>query len=254
VVAGLVTLNAVAQFAPLTDDVWDVSQGTILILSTDLKSGSDMRDMLGGTFGSDQAEKGNVLFADGAPEGSTHIIEWRTKKAVTVRSFRLFAYDDPATGDHAFGVFRLKAKPVGSLTFDTVLFEAGPPHPYKYEDPATHLLMTGNVRPVEAQEFMAEFTLWNGQNGASANGPRIVELDASTEFIAIRPELRISETEVSWTSVPGVPYQIQFREKLSGSVWQPLGSPITGTGLRMNVSDYVPQGSAERYYRIVPLQ
>src|SRR5437763_1933452 len=92
VITGLLTaLPVVAQFSPATDDLWDVSQDTLLILSTDLASGSDMRDMFGGTFGASGPESGNLVFASGKAEGFVNVIEWRTKKPVTVKSFRLFA-------------------------------------------------------------------------------------------------------------------------------------------------------------------
>src|SRR5207248_1621337 len=61
----LTALKALAQFAPSTTDMWDISQGTILILSSDLDSALssphpyDMRDIFGGSFGDYQPEKGN---------------------------------------------------------------------------------------------------------------------------------------------------------------------------------------------------
>ncbi len=258
VCAGLLTsFQAGAQIAPATDDVWDVSQGTILILSTDLNgapsSPFDMRDMFGGTFGTSEAEKGNTLFADGSPEDSVHIIEWRVRKELVLKSFRLFAADDPTTGDHGFKTFRLKAKSLGSTTFDTLLFEGSPKHPYVYEDTPSHLLIGGNVRPVLAQEFLAEFTTYNGAGGPSANGPRIIELDGSTEAIAMHPEVRVSETEISWVSAPGVTYVIQYREKLDQGNWRQLYEPIVGTGAKMTINDYILQGNPERFYRVITL-
>jgi hypothetical protein len=254
----LMNFQAGAQVAPSSDDVWDVSQGTILILSTDLSgapsSTFDMRDMFGGGFGTTEADKGNILFADGTPEDSVHIIQWRVRKELVVKSFRLFAYDDPQTGDHGFKTFRLKAKTLGSLTFDTILFEGSPKHPYQYEDKVQRLLIAGNVQPVLAQEFLAEFTTWNGPGGSSANGPRIMELDGFTDVIAMHPEIRASETEVSWVSAPGVTYVIQYRERLdeTGS-WHQVGAPIAGTGAKMTINDHISAGTPERFYRVVTL-
>jgi hypothetical protein len=253
-------VEAAAQFAPSASDIWDVNQGAILILSSDLETVPsvsnpfDMRDMLGGSFGTYQAEKGNIVFAHGAPEGSVNVIEWRTKTNYAIKSFRLFAYDDSGTMDHGMGLFRLTAKQVGSQTFDTVLFEFTPAHPYRYEDAVNHLLIAANVKPVQAQEFKAEFTSWNGQNGAAANGPRIVELDAFTDFIGIEADTRVSEMEVGWPSAPGVVYQVEVRENLSGSTWQKLGNPVTGTGSKMTIADKVLPGSVERFYRVLPAQ
>ncbi|HEV8543350.1 MAG TPA: hypothetical protein VGR78_13225 [Verrucomicrobiae bacterium] len=252
----LTALKGVAQFAPSTSDVWDVSRGTILILSSDLDSPNayDMRDMFGGSFGTSAAEKGNVVFAHGAPEGSVNVIEWRTKTNYAIKSFRLFAYDDPGTMDHGMGLFRLSAKSAGSPTFDTVLYEFTPAHPYHYEDAAHQLLIAANVKPVQAQEFKAEFTTWNGQSGPAANGPRVVELDGLTDFIGLEADTRVSEMEVGWPSAPGVLYQVEYRENLSSSTWQKLGSPVTGTGNRMTIADKVLPGNAERFYRVLPLQ
>jgi hypothetical protein len=252
----LTSLQAGAQFAPAPDDVWDDSQGTILILSTDLNgapsSPFDMRDMFGGTFGT-SSEPGNLLFADGTPEDSVHVVQWRVKKELIVKSFRLFASDDAETGDHAFKTFRLKAKSLGSQTFDSVLFEWTPQHPFQYEDLAHHLLLGANVRPVLAQEFLAEFTTWNGSGGPAANGPRIIELDGFADAIAMRPEIRITQTEITWVSAPGVEYQVQYREKLEGSAWRNIDLPVVGTGAKMSVGDTVPAGRGECYYRVLTL-
>jgi hypothetical protein len=260
VMMGLLTaLPVAAQFSPSSGDIWDVSQGTILVLSTDLATVDgvanpyDMRDIFGGGFGSYAPEQGNVVFANGKDEGFVNIVEWRTKKSVTVKSFRLFASDDPNTGDHGFGTFKLWAKSIGSSTFDTLLFSFTPAHPYKYEDSPNHLLSAANVKPTDAQEFKAEFTTWNGAGGSSANGPRIIELDGSADAIEMKPEIRVSETEISFTSAPGVTYQLQYREKMDNSVWQNVNLPMVGTGARITVSDYAPAGSAERYYRVVTL-
>ena len=261
VLAGLLTTwQAAAQYTPSTTDAWDTSQGSILVLNTPLDAalGSpkpyDGRDAFGGAFGDYQAERGNIVFTDGTPDGNVHIIAWRTRKAVTIKSFRLFAYDDPATQDHGLGTFRLKAKTVGSLTFDQLLFEFTPSHPFTYEDAANHLLIAANIKPIEAQEFRAEFTTWTGQSGLSANGPRIVELDGYTEFIGVRPEIRTSETEVSWATAPEEYYQVEYREKLSGSSWQKLGAPVVGNGAKISITDKLPPGSGERFYRVIPLE
>ncbi len=257
---GLSALSTSAQFAPATDDLWDVSQGTIVILSSTLATppGSanpyDGRDAIGGTFTGYAPEAGNILFASGSPEGTTKVIQWRTRKPVTVKSFRLFAHDDPVTGDHGIGLFRLKAKSSGSVTFDTVLFEFSPSHPFVYQDPGSQLLIASSVKPVEAQEFAAEFVTYNGQGGVAANGPRIIELDGLADTVGVRPVIRTSETEISWISAPAVPYQVQYRENLTGSTWQALGATITGTGGFMTVTDKLPSGCPERFYRVIPVE
>src|SRR4051794_10084414 len=97
----LTTLKSTAQFAPSTSDVWDINQGTIIILSSPLDPALsspkpyDPRDMFGGIFGDFQAERGNIVFADGGAEESINMIQWRTRKPLSVKSFQLFAYDDP---------------------------------------------------------------------------------------------------------------------------------------------------------------
>jgi hypothetical protein len=69
-------------FLPSSNDLWDISQGSVVTATSPLDPGNDGRDIFGGHFGSD--EYGNTIFADGQPAGFVHYVEWHTPGPVTV--------------------------------------------------------------------------------------------------------------------------------------------------------------------------
>ena len=95
---------------PSTLDLWDVSQGTVVVADSGIRDGF----LADGMFGAGPVleEYGNTIFADGQPAGSVHFIEWRTPAPVTLQAFRLFASGDgPYYGNERdFAQFVLKAK------------------------------------------------------------------------------------------------------------------------------------------------
>jgi hypothetical protein len=64
-------------------------------------------------------------------------------------------------------------------------------------------------------------------------------------------ELQASGTNllISWLSVPGQTYQIEYKDDLNASNWTPLGSPIIGNGALLTVTNGLG-ASAQRYYRL----
>jgi len=55
---------------------------------------------------------------------------------------------------------------------------------------------------------------------------------------------------LTWTTVPGLAYQVQYSGELSPTGWNNLGSPLTATGSTLSVS-YSPTASPQRFYRIL---
>lgn len=53
---------------------------------------------------------------------------------------------------------------------------------------------------------------------------------------------------ISWSVTPGRNYQVQFKNSLSDSVWQPLNASVNINGSQASVND---SPAAQRYYRIV---
>lgn len=56
---------------------------------------------------------------------------------------------------------------------------------------------------------------------------------------------------ISWASVPGITYQVSFRDQLTQGPWQPLGDPVTATQETMSVLDPDAPEIPQRFYRIV---
>lgn len=201
---------------PAADDLWDVSQGTVVTSHSALHTSQsfDARDLLGGTFGDFPGEDRNVIFADLLPMDTVHHIEWQTAQPITLESFRLFAFhrtSRPANSSctfpdarvRGFKQFRLFAK--GTSGEWEKIYELDPLVNGHYHianeeyqgilqfdrptqgDPILH---EGDVTPIYTREFRAEFiqggdpddttqcNLWR-----NATGPRVVELDGfgSTE-------------------------------------------------------------------------
>jgi len=55
---------------------------------------------------------------------------------------------------------------------------------------------------------------------------------------------------LSWTTLPGLVYQVQFTTDLSGNIWNNLGNPTTASGNTLSFSDVQPQ-DGQRFYRVV---
>jgi len=174
----LLTVNVPVNLLPSSNDLWDISQGSVVTGNSPVNSPfSDIRDMFGGQFSA--VEPGNTVFANNQPPGFVHYVEWQTAVPVTVNSFNLFAAGDgPAdNNEREFSQFVLKAKSSPSATnFDLTLYTlVVTNHPYTFVDPVHSALVSANITPVTAQNFRAEFTQYTA--GRGYDGPRIIELD-----------------------------------------------------------------------------
>jgi hypothetical protein len=174
--SALFSVFSYATPVPVTNDLWDISQGSTVVAGTSY-SGSDIRNMFGGTFG--YVEPGNTLFPDGGSAGTVHSVEWRTSTPILLTDFNLFAAHDGGDRDatfRGFSKFELYAW-IGGVW--SSLYSYSPTNPY---NPGllnglanNQLLLSDVVSPVIAQKFRAEFTQYGAVSGAS--GPRIYELD-----------------------------------------------------------------------------
>ncbi len=173
--------SADAQFLTSFEDLWDVSQGTVVTSSSGVLAGSNARDMFGASSGG--VESGNTLFADFRSQGFTHFVEWQTPEPITLRSFVLFAAHDggiPSFVFRGFTEFRLKAFNDSTSAFDILLATFNPSSPY---DPPTGALLTlgMNVPPTTTSRFRAEFD--QAATPSNRAGPRILELDGYSTVI-----------------------------------------------------------------------
>jgi hypothetical protein len=55
---------------------------------------------------------------------------------------------------------------------------------------------------------------------------------------------------LNWPSTVGLSYQIQYKNDLTAPTWTPLGSPISGTGGFISISNPITS-STQRFYRIL---
>ncbi|HEY9175459.1 MAG TPA: hypothetical protein VI136_24505 [Verrucomicrobiae bacterium] len=180
-VGGLAVFHAQAQS---TSDLWDISQGTVVVNRSGGHwlaegGGMDPRNMFGGQYGSYvEGVFGNWVFADGMSPGFLHFVEWRTATPVTLNFFNLYAAGDGEPnpiGKREFASFTLKAKSEGSSTYDLTLFSFTPTHWYTFVNSADYLLVSAEIAPITAQDFRAEF---ENLAGVLEAGPRVMELDA----------------------------------------------------------------------------
>ena len=80
-----------------------------------------------------------------------------------------------------------------------------------------------------------------------------LSFSASDQFVGIGPELIVqalgTNLTMSWPTVSGQVYQIEYSDDLRTNVWTALGSPWTGTGATLTVTNDIT-ASAQRFYRL----
>ena len=63
--------------------------------------------------------------------------------------------------------------------------------------------------------------------------------------------IRVSQVELSWFGVAGTNYQAQYRSTLTTNIWTNLGATQVGAGALMTLTDPVPVGEPQRFYRVI---
>jgi hypothetical protein len=74
-----------------------------------------------------------------------------------------------------------------------------------------------------------------------------------TQFTFESPPLatiRASQVEVCWNSISNVTYQVQYRSDLTTNLWTSLVDCFRSTGALSCISDPVPLGQPQRFYRV----
>jgi hypothetical protein len=59
---------------------------------------------------------------------------------------------------------------------------------------------------------------------------------------------------LTWTSVPGLKYQAQYKNELVDTVWENLGAPILAAGTTTSVEDTFADGQMRRFYRVIEVE
>ncbi|MEX1112617.1 MAG: hypothetical protein WEC84_04085 [Candidatus Andersenbacteria bacterium] len=172
-----------ADTSPVTDDLFDVSQGVLVrdFSPAPLDSRTDIRNLFGGSFGS--VEIGNTFFRDHRPAGTVHSVEWVTPTPVRLSRVVIFGYHGAAPFDanvRGIRTLRLYAAAPGEPM--QLLHEFSPSNPYGggalgYE--LTHEITLDNI---VGQRFRAEFVQF-GDSRPTASGPMVVEIDGFGEAL-----------------------------------------------------------------------
>lgn len=95
-----------------TADLWDVLKGSVVVQTTQVLpfSGEDIREAFG-TIGG--VEGGNVMFADGAPAGTTDTVFWQTAGFVNLSSMELRFAQDGGDSNRSTSAYTLYASQDG---------------------------------------------------------------------------------------------------------------------------------------------
>jgi len=172
--------------APVYDDLWDVSRGTVITQSSSMDETYSANALFGAPGGQ---ESGNVIFQDGYSPSYVHFVEWETPTEVTIGAFNLTATMDmpspdgsnPSYARRSFARMRLYAwDGTGFVKF----FDEAPALPYSptvgggNEMPFSVILPT----TISASRWRGEFDqqVWTNSYGGFDVGnyaPRVVELD-----------------------------------------------------------------------------
>ncbi|MDB6154486.1 MAG: hypothetical protein JWL90_2939 [Chthoniobacteraceae bacterium] len=160
----------------VTSDLFDISQGTRVIVSTPLHNGAgnaDPRSLLGFSTTNGWVEPTHVIFADGPPAGALDSIQWQTPAPVNLASISLLLFQDSAASpSRGAASFRLFASADG-MTFSQISGGTIPGGPGGNTN--VPLLIQDSAFAVPAtnlRAFRLEITR------ASNAGVRLVELDA----------------------------------------------------------------------------
>jgi hypothetical protein len=60
------------------------------------------------------------------------------------------------------------------------------------------------------------------------------------------------DVQISFNSLPGRNYQLQFKDHLTDPTWTALGTAISGTGAAVSIFDEI-SGQPQRFYRLLAL-
>ena len=116
-VLGMITLLccplafiASANAGPVSyDDLWDISQGSLVTAHSPRHWASHIDNMFGASKGSAPEEE-HTMFDDGHLAGTVHWVEWMTSVPMTLETFNLVAAHDHDLRDiryRGFSQFRL---------------------------------------------------------------------------------------------------------------------------------------------------
>ncbi len=173
------------------NDIWDTSAGAVVTSSSPLAAGSSMAAGFDGTATA-------LQFANGAPAGFLHFVEWQTPGLVVIDGARLFASDDgPASAAGGFSEVRIFRRQGSGEDFTLTATYRPPTNPYV--GPVEAPLMTNAF---VGRQFRAEFDA-----AVAGSGPRVTEVDGFGESVVLvsSPEAVVLQNATADRSQGGFP-------------------------------------------------
>jgi Tol biopolymer transport system component len=101
----------------------------------------------------------------------------------------------------------------------------------------------------ESSDVFAVSLATNGSE-STTNAPQPLNFTAIIPGIANGQFTTNQPLTLTWPSLIGVGYQVQFKNSLTDPEWQPVGGPATVVGNQGSAVDFTP-AVAQRFYRIV---
>ncbi len=178
---------------PRSDDLWDISQGSVVTGHSGMAGGFSANEFISESLGT------WPIFRDDRHENFVHFFEWQTSSDIDLKSFSMIAAHDLGGGRDAryrgFKTFRLFGFNDSTSTFDQLFELTDIPLLYKDTDPLPGMLMDyrygdnglafwANIPTFTGDRFRAEFVQYSSAGFGHASGPRIRELDGF-DFAAV---------------------------------------------------------------------
>jgi hypothetical protein len=105
---------------------------------------------------------------------------------------------------------------------------------------------TGVQLPIRVQESIGKIPTdpWSGANSTQALALRVEGVPVPILSIQAPP------VTLSWDSFSNQSYQVQYTTNLNLSGWQNLGSSVLGNNSKIYVTNDIPEGQPECFYRL----
>lgn len=113
-------------------------------------------------------------------------------------------------------------------------------------------VFSGDSQTLVFQSWAADLVPQDGNQGSDVFALSLYSTNSIASFSVgiLQPATLGQGPTITWPSVPGVSYQVQFKNHLTDSNWQVLPGNITLVGAQGYATDLAPS-TTQRFYRIV---
>ncbi len=113
-------------------------------------------------------------------------------------------------------------------------------------------VFSGDGQTLVFQSWAADLVLQDGGQGSGLFALSLYSTNSLASFSAgiVQPATVGQGPTVTWPAVPGVSYQVQFKNHLTDTTWQVVNGNVTVVGTQGYVTDLAPSAT-QRFYRIL---